>query len=195
MTKIEAIKKTIYNLENDVYEYQWTKAGACNCGILARTLLGGKEVWDAGFLQSPAQQTKGYAPFCQFAFCITTNLELPEVFRVLKETGFTIEELNRLENLNDHAIIKKGQVKWFECNDMSNAYRSEKPEVIKYLKAWVEILEEQLNQGTEPSTERRNEVQSELQRADITKQLSQIEIVSETSDKIKTHAKEFSTTH
>lgn len=52
-----------------------------------------------------------------------------------------------------------------------------------------------LNQGTEPSTERRNNSQIEEQRADITKQLSQIEIISETSDKIKSHAKEFSTTH
>lgn len=141
MKKIEAIEKTIYNLENNVYPYRWTDYESCNCGLLAKTILGGKSLRVAGFNQSPVSD-KSLSPFCVEAFCITTNLPLPEVFQSLKDAGFSITELLHLENLSDPLICSLAEL------EISGGVfgrpvcilRSTKEAVIRYLKAWLEIL-------------------------------------------------------
>ena len=132
MEKITALKKTIYNLENDVYHYDWCSFESCNCGVLAKTITGSNSLVAAGFLDSPTQNRK-YEAFCSYAYCITTKLELPLVFQSLKDSRFTIGELNGLENLNGKNIVEK----------TGKLSRTNKDDVIKYLKAWVEILEEE----------------------------------------------------
>jgi hypothetical protein len=136
MNKIEALQKTIYNLENDVYEYNWTNCNSCNCGVLARTLLNGKNVFESGFDDSPITKSD-FEAFSEEAFCMTTNLPLPEVFAVLKQTGFTFKEVDELENLSNEKI--RNNLGW-EINSKLN--RSEKTSVILYLKEWVKMLQE-----------------------------------------------------
>lgn len=140
MNKIEALEKTIYNLENNVYEYDWETSNTCNCGVLARTLLDGKLATDCGLLESPTYGRGG--PFSAHAACITTNLELPLVFRVLKDAGFTHEELVSLEYLADATICGRlGMVVRFDSNCSFSPAFDNKEDLIKYLKVWVEILE------------------------------------------------------
>lgn len=143
MNKIEALKKTIYNLENDVYEYDWVNVNCCNCGILARTLLNGKSPRDCGYFDSPLEDGAGV--FASQAYCMTTNLPLPEVFKVLKNAGFSHKDLLELEYLGRLDVLAKmgkdcyvgaGGQRCISDNSYDN-----KQTVIEYMKAWVEILE------------------------------------------------------
>lgn len=154
MEKTEALEKTIYNLENDVYEYSWTDCNNCNCGVLARTITGAHDLASVGLLDSPITNNK-YLAFCEEAFCMTTNLPLPLVFQSFKDTGFSFEELDGLENLNNETILHRVGVTYLRHSNKSN--------LIKYIKAWVEILGEEKmieEQNDKPSVA--TEVQSEL---------------------------------
>lgn len=151
MNKIQALEKTIYNLENDVYVYDWSDTNHCNCGVLARTLLNGKFPRDAGFGKGPDNSYPG--TFSGRAVCITTGIDLPEVFGALKEAGFTYRELGELEFLGNIPIAEKAGLRAFHYKDDWNAAHSQfqvKKNVIKYLKAWVEILKQQEVKEPEP---------------------------------------------
>jgi hypothetical protein len=147
MNKIEALEKTIYNLENDLVEYEWTSSKSCNCGVLAKTVLNGGDIYKAGFLRSPSLG-HDYTSFANHAYCMTTGLELPELFQSLKDAGFTFQELLGLENLSGENVIKR--LGW-QTYSWSNRYnvvyrghsRSDKQDLITYLKAWVEILKDE----------------------------------------------------
>lgn len=145
MNKIEALKKTIYNLENDVYDYRWHDADSCNCGILARTILGGKTARQCGLNDSPLRANHG--GFGRFAYCMVSDLPIPEVFQALKDTGFSYQEIVELEMLGNMEILNRIQAGSYFNEDqqiyvINNLKYSDKETVIKYLKAWVEILEE-----------------------------------------------------
>lgn len=117
MNKIEALEKTIFDLEHNVYPYAWGNCNNCNCGLLARTLLNGEGAMENGLLfNGPGEGFSGVVKNA-FAYCSNTGIELPKVFKVLHEAGFTTYELKRLEDATFH-----------------------KDELIKYYKEWVAIL-------------------------------------------------------
>lgn len=123
MNKIEALKKTIYNLENDVYEYEWLDTNKCNCGVVARTILGDELPKQNGMFS--VHHLIGGAPpgfhglYRQaLTHCSKTGHPLPRVFQSLLDSGFTPDEMKALERCG--------------CK---------KEDVITYLKAWVSILE------------------------------------------------------
>jgi hypothetical protein len=159
MNKIQALEQTIYNLENDVYRYKWTERDNCNCGVVARTILGGKSASDCGFHDTPLKGNEETGTFSYYAFCMTTDLPLPDVFQALKNAGFSHKELVDLENLINPEICNAGEVLMDVIYDeyfSVNSYRSDKDEVIKYLKGWVKLLkkEENINLGATPIKER-----------------------------------------
>lgn len=143
MTKIEALKKTIYNLENDVYEYDWSSSESCNCGVLAKTLLNGKSLHEAGYFRSKVIGDVGV--FAKKAYCLTSDLPLSEVFQTLKDAGFTYKELLELEYLSNEKIAAAVGFELTQHNEKNYAFAfgkfNNKRDLIKYLKAWVEILE------------------------------------------------------
>jgi hypothetical protein len=146
MNKIEALKATIINLEDNKTEYDWSTCNHCNCGVVAKTLLNGKLPYEAGLLNSPLSGEVGSGAFSREALCLTTNLPLPLVFQKLKDAGFTHLELQELEWLGNEIILNKIGEKKLILNGISfikDSKYSNKKTLIKYLKAWVEILEEE----------------------------------------------------
>jgi hypothetical protein len=121
MNKIEALEKTIYNLENDVYKYRWMDCDNCNCGVVAKTIMNGKPASEGGlwFLD---QSGCGFAGVYNdgVSHCEKTGTPLPEVFKALRESGFSFEDLAKLEG----------------CSH-------EKEGVITYMKRWVARLKEE----------------------------------------------------
>lgn len=115
MNKIEAVEKTTYNLENDVYEYNWGSNNTCNCGVLARTILNGKYAIDEGAFQYSEEIGVG----CGFNgtfndtvnYCKKTGLPLPSVFKALIKCGFVHKELELLEHC---AYDKAGTVEYLK---------------------------------------------------------------------------------
>lgn len=146
MTKIEALRKTVYNLENDILHYQWDNFETCNCGVVAKTLLNDEGIGKNGYFDSEIRN-KNLTPFCEYAFCITSNMPLPKVFQLLKDAGFTIKELIELENLSNPKIsnIIGGKLYPHEAKDLLvSYYRDQKLYLIAYLRAWIAILETEL---------------------------------------------------
>jgi hypothetical protein len=134
MNKIEALEKTIYNLENDVYEYNWNNFERCNCGILAQSVVGDKTLRDSGYRDSPSVQGSGASAMFH---CLTTGLPLPEIYKTMKSAGFTYEEMANLEILGGESILKKAGMSRYGHKIDS------KPDLTRYLKAWVELLKEE----------------------------------------------------
>lgn len=146
MTKIEALKKTVYNLENDVYEYDWFDFNSCNCGVLAKAVLNGQSAESCGYRDSPI--SGGHAGcFSKRAYCMTTDLPLPLVFQTLKDVGFTHQDLLELEFLgNVHIANKIGKivdVNYWPGVNIIHGFFDKKETLISYLKAWVELLTEE----------------------------------------------------
>lgn len=144
MTKKEALIKTIYNLENDVYEYNWQNTDKCNCGVLAKTILGGKNPTECGLFDH--KEAKGVGTFSMKAYCLTTGEPLSVVFKSLKDAGFTYEELCNLEFLSDRKIADRCGIKVSSFQPEQEASHGQffvKGYLISYLKAWVSILQEE----------------------------------------------------
>lgn len=166
MTKLDVLKATVYNLENDVYAYSWSDSDSCNCGILARTIMNGatpiKEggLWDritkrnehclSFILGSP----RGFSGAVEqsIQMCHITRLPYPRVIKALLDYDFTVEELKALEFFG---TVSKTEKRWFNMEDrtrgekiigsklnLEGMVRNDKQDVIKYLKAWIEVLEE-----------------------------------------------------
>lgn len=125
MTKIEALEKTIFNLENDVYEYEWSHSNTCNCGVLARTLLNGEKATEGGGLWMYHTKGLGFSGVVKnvITHCQQTGLPIPIVVKSLLDAGFTTKELSRLE---------------YRANGEG---RSDKKELVSYLKRWVRKIE------------------------------------------------------
>lgn len=151
MNKITAIEKTIYNLENDVYPYEWSICDQCNCGVLARTILGGRTANSCGLADSPS--VRGIGAFSKHTHCLTTNLPLPEVFQKLKEAGFSYQELCDLEFLSDEKIAAKANIRVDGniLDQKTSHVFDQKKYLIAYLKSWLQILKEQTLQQPENS--------------------------------------------
>jgi hypothetical protein len=135
MTKIEALQKTVYNLENDVYEYSWTGYNTCNCGVLARTLMNGSFPHDNGTFENGANDENGGT--CSgfsgvygmnLRVCSSTGIPLPKVYRVLNETGFTFKELDSLEKASYN---KEGVINYFKkwLKELQEKMPNSEPEV------------------------------------------------------------------
>lgn len=145
MKKLEVIKKTIYRLENNLVEYDWSKCNSCNCGVLASTCMGrditlfeiGPEVFS----------DKIPGPFAMKAYCMVTGIGISEVIKSLMDAGFTFDDIKHLEFLSDAKISERAGIKlgyWDKAGyPVAHGYFNKKDYLIKYLKAWVEILEEE----------------------------------------------------
>lgn len=138
MTKLEALKKTLYVLENGLVKYNWTNSLSCNCGILAQCALNinaydlEKQLYKnlpSGIYGTEKYNTSWASRFTRY--CTQTGLPINTVFESLISLGFTKEEIGDFENLGDPSILK------VDLYDRSN-----KSFVILYLKAWISKLEQ-----------------------------------------------------
>jgi len=146
MTKIEALQKTIFNLENNVYEYKWTSSDSCNCGILSRTILG-KSLYETDYYRNINCPMDNIGTFSESAKCLKTGLKMGEVFMALRDCGFTFQEIHELEHLSNPIIA---DLLGFDLREESTQSgekffvsheRTEKASVILYLKEWVKMLQ------------------------------------------------------
>ncbi|MBL3658690.1 hypothetical protein [Fulvivirga sediminis] len=129
---IEAIKKTASKLgKSDVY--QWGHMGSCNCGFLAQELtqLSKHEI------HSRAMQKYGDWNEQLNDYCPTSGLLMDDLISEMLYHGLDTDDLKHLEKLSSPkvlAYLPKG----------SYLKHNVKQDVITYLHAWAEQLEEEL---------------------------------------------------
>lgn len=145
MKKLEVIKQTIYRLENNLVEYDWRCSKSCNCGVLASTCMG-RDITTSE-IGKMVLNCKNPGAFARKAYCMVTGIGISEVIKSLMDAGFTFDDIKHLEYLSDANIAAKAGIKlgyWEETGyPIAHGYFMEKEYFIKYLKAWVEILEEE----------------------------------------------------
>jgi hypothetical protein len=128
---IQLLRNTADEIEKS-HQYEWGHMGACNCGFLAQqvTRLSKKEI------HQRALQRYGDWNEQLHDYCPTSGLLFDDVITNLLNAGFDIDDLKHLERLSHPLVL--GQSK-------DTIYRhNSKQDVVKYIKMWAAILENQL---------------------------------------------------
>lgn len=157
---IHALRVTADRLAGARARYQWSHFAHCNCGHLAQTITeldprilyevafhrdgdwseqAAQHRWDAepDYGDRPALDEGAWEPENTGA-CTVTGNPLSYVFEQMHDLGLGADDVRHLEWLSDPAVrrrLGKGTQR-FSHNRREN--------VVAYLRAWAELLEEQL---------------------------------------------------
>lgn len=130
---INALRATASKL-GEGSEYMWGHMGSCNCGNLAQIVTN----YTRSEIHSLAMAGRGDWNEQLNDYCKNTGIPLERVMFELITFGFSIEDLQHLEKLNDPDILKRFPK---EKQYLRHNYRND---VIVYLNEWANMLEEQM---------------------------------------------------
>lgn len=140
--KIEALKATLIGLKDPDREYEHGHHGTCNCGfvISAITELGKNEILKrltidglGGCYYSDMIDGR------KFEICPVTGLPMNYIIKSLFEAGFNGDDIKNLENLSDKKVLSLARIN----TSLNGRYYADRENVIAYITAWIEILEEE----------------------------------------------------
>ena len=113
-------------------DYRWSHFGQCNCGNLAQTItkLTPREVYEAAFGRAGdwGEQARD--------FCPSSGYPIDFVLEQLFALGMEPTDVRHLERLSDDRVLKRMGETWLAHNRREN--------VVRYMRAWADLLEEQL---------------------------------------------------
>lgn len=135
LNKMDALRSSALNIEGSA-AYQWGHMGLCNCGFLAQevTALTKEEIHRRAMLRQGdwSEQLNDY--------CATSGLPMDDLISELLAFGFTRSELAHLERLSDPRVL--GRIP--HAGDLKHNCKTD---VVRYLRAWAELIEEEVIQG------------------------------------------------
>ena len=163
---VVALRKTAARLRREKVTYRWSSFAHCNCGHLAQTItgLGPAEIqrramrregdWagqarnlvtrpfpDFDFGDRPALDEGAWEPE-NVGACTVTGTPLDQVLEQMYAVGLTADDVGHLERLTDRQVRRRlGTHK----EDFPHHRREN---VVAYLEAWADLLEEQLEPET-----------------------------------------------
>lgn len=111
--------------------YQWGHLGMCNCGHLVETLCGLAPQQIHAF----ALEREGDWEQLANAYCPTSGYAIDDVITNLLDHGLTTEDIGHLEKVDDPRVLRRLGV--------SHLRRNVREDVVAYLDAWADILEDQ----------------------------------------------------
>ena len=128
---IDALRNTAAKLQAS-NTYQWGHMGSCNCGFLAQeiTLLKRDEI------HRRAMERYGDWSEQLNDYCPTSGLPLDDVISEMLAFGFDADELKHLESLSDPDVLRALPV------EERNLTHNNKHDVVKYLRTWAAVLEQ-----------------------------------------------------
>ncbi len=139
LSVIQALRTTAQRLSTEA-PYQWGHMGSCNCGHLAQTITR----LSKGAIHERAMQRYGDWDQQLRDYCPTSGLPIDETIDEMLALGFTRTDLAHLERLSDPAIRATLTFEQREALRHNN-----RDHVVLYLRAWAELLENQLLAGIE----------------------------------------------
>ena len=131
---ISALRRTSSNLKKGS-SYQWGHMGSCNCGHLVQeiTRLSKKEIHARALRNRSGDWNEQLIEYCP-----TSGLPLDEIISEMIAAGLEREDLMHLEKLSDPTILLQFPF------EKRNLQHNKKEDVVRYLDAWANLLEEQL---------------------------------------------------
>ena len=130
---INAIRRAAYNLKNGA-SYQWGHMGGCNCGNLAQELT----KLNKDQIHQYAMQRHGDWNEQAEDYCSTSQMPIDLLINEMLRAGLVLEDLKHLEKLSDRNVLAR-----FPLEKRYLQYNV-REDVIGYMDAWAEFLEEQL---------------------------------------------------
>ncbi|QSE96151.1 hypothetical protein [Fulvivirga lutea] len=130
---VDVLRKTATKLASS-NNYQWGHMGSCNCGFLAQEITH----YSSSDIHSRAMQKYGDWNEQLNDYCPTSGLLMDDLITTMLDFGFDSDDLKHLEKLSDKNVLQKLPV---EERYLSH---NRKADVVKYLKTWASMLEEQL---------------------------------------------------
>lgn len=140
---IEALRATAARLSEGA-PYQWGHMGSCNCGHLAQVITehSGADI-HAGALRGHGDWSEQVVDYCP-----TSGLPMDGIITAMLEAGLNRDDLVHLERLSDPEILRR-----FPVEERGDLRRNRRDDVVRYLVAWAEILEERLMSRLTPVVE------------------------------------------
>lgn len=131
---IQALRSAARKLQNS-QNYQWGHMGSCNCGFLVQevTKLSKADIHEY------AMRTRG-GDWSEQAldFCPNSGYLMDQVISYMLEAGMDVIDFKHLERLSDQEVLGRLPV---EERNLRHNFRED---VVKYMYAWAELLEEKL---------------------------------------------------
>jgi hypothetical protein len=128
---IEALRNTASKIEVSK-TYQWGHMGLCNCGFLVQ------EVTRLAKDQIHRRAMQGHGDWTEQLndYCPTSGLQMDDLISELIAFGFDSDDLKHLEKLSDGQILRTLPL------SERNLVHNQKSDVVKYLRAWANLLED-----------------------------------------------------
>jgi len=130
---IKAIRTAAKKINKGTH-YQWGHMGGCNCGHLAQELTpcSKREIHEYAMRKSGdwTDQVEDY--------CNTSAMPMDEIISSMMDSGLERKDMIDLERLKNQEVRK------FMGTAGEKLYHNSKKNVVDYMIAWADLLEEQL---------------------------------------------------
>jgi hypothetical protein len=130
---VSVLRTTAKKIEGS-NSYQWGHMGLCNCGFLAQEITH----FTKAEIHQRAMQRHGDWTEQLNDYCPTSGLPMDDLISELLSFGFDANDLKHLEKLSDGKVLRLIPV------DQRDLKHNIKKDVVKYLKIWANLLEEEL---------------------------------------------------
>ena len=148
--KIETLYAALEALKNNKIEYLWKEQPSCNCGIIAQCVsILPREIDGLQTALIGKTDLFTWSNYIEF-HCTSTGEPLHYIFEKLFEIGLTKEDICDLEYLRNKDILKRANIDIYS----QYPYYEDKTNLIKYIAAWIAILEE--NAGDPHTTQQQD---------------------------------------
>jgi hypothetical protein len=128
-----ALRNTVRRIEQTT-QYQWGHMGCCNCGFLAQEITHlRKEDIHARAMERHGDWSEQLNDYCP-----TSGLLIDDIIGEMLAFGFDCMDLKHLERLSDPQVLNA-----LPPAEKKLAF-NRKADVIKYLKAWADLVEARL---------------------------------------------------
>jgi hypothetical protein len=135
---ITALRTAARAIDENVFDYQWTEPTQCNCGVVVCSLLGVSANHLKQLLRDEGLRPKDDPTWRRIVGqnCPITGVPQSVLFQHLYRFGMTATEFNHLEKLDRPDIAKRAGFNGKQAKDAPD-------NLVKYLRAWADILTEQ----------------------------------------------------
>ena len=123
---IRHLRHTANKIESEEWDYHWPNSSSCNCGLLARSVVGEPVEVGGTWGRAADPELRG--------MCLTTGVSLEDVLRKLRDLGLTASDIKKLETFGHEAVVQ-------EAGFSGNDNYDDKQKVVTYMRTWADLLE------------------------------------------------------
>ncbi len=145
-TLIKTFREVADLVESEAVTYAWDKGSQCNCGIVARHILGYSKDEMSNALISIGNGTGMWSDHAE-KNCSISNISHNNIFKILLDAGLKFKDFHHLEFLSDPQILKRSNIVPYGSKTKDNGsfdgHYKQKENFIAYIRAWADMLQEE----------------------------------------------------